>query len=258
MRDALAIVALAVGSAAHPDDFRVRFDVETTAGAQSFTLKVNAEWAPMYAQRLEHTTGRESASLKVAWTVPRVGSGAARFRELVKAKFYDDTRFFRVIPTFMVQFGLSGEAASNSHWRAKTIKDEPVKVSNKPGYITFAKTGAPNSRTTQLFFNYVDNARLDGMGFAPFGEVEGSGMDIVKQIFNWCARPPHGEPAGALHALRRPMCSFCCRCSGEKPNQGSIQSEGNTYLDKSFPKLSKIVRVVEIADSVEANPKVDL
>jgi len=203
MRDALAIVALAVGSAAHPDDFRVRFDVETTAGAQSFTLKVNAEWAPI---------------------------GAARFRELVKAKFYDDTRFFRVIPTFMVQFGLSGEAASNSHWRAKTIKDEPVKVSNKPGYITFAKTGAPNSRTTQLFFNYVDNARLDGMGFAPFGEVEGSGMDIVKQIFN----------------------------CGEKPNQGSIQSEGNTYLDKSFPKLSKIVRVVEIADSVEANPKVDL
>ena len=97
-------------------------------------------------------------------------------------------------------------------------------MSNKPGYITFAKTGAPNSRTTQLFINYVDNGRLDGMGFAPFGEVEGNGMEIVKQIFN----------------------------CGEQPNQGSIQQQGNSYLDKSFPKLSKIVRVVELSsDKVE-------
>merc|ERR1712083_677160 len=84
--------------------------------------------------------------------------------------------------------------------------------SNKPGYVTFAKTGAPNSRTTQLFINYVDNSRLDSMGFAPFGEVEGDGMSVVKQIYN----------------------------CGEKPNQGQIQSSGNAYLDKSFPDLSKI------------------
>ena len=192
----LALVS-ADSAASQSDDYRVRFDVETTAGPQSFTIKVNSDWAPI---------------------------GAARFRELVAAKFYDDTRFFRVIPTFMVQFGLSGDAGTNSHWRAKTINDEPVKVSNKPGYITFAKTGAPNSRTTQLFINYVDNGRLDGMGFAPFGEVEGNGMEIVKQIFN----------------------------CGEQPNQGSIQQQGNSYLDKSFPKLSKIVRVVELSsDKVE-------
>jgi len=195
---ALALAAVA-SSSAKPDDYRVRFDVETTAGPQSFVIKVHSDWAPI---------------------------GAARFRELVAAKFYDDTRFFRVIPTFMVQFGLSGDPSSNAHWRAKTIKDEPVKVSNKPGYITFAKTGAPNSRTTQLFINYVDNARLDGMGFAPFGEVEGAGMDIVKQIFN----------------------------CGEKPNQGSIQSSGNSYLDRDHPKLSKIVRAVELTDDA----KVDL
>lgn len=188
---ALAIAFAAQPAAGHPEDFRVKFDVETTAGAQSFTIKVNHEWAPI---------------------------GAARFKELVEAKFYDDTRFFRVLPTFMVQFGLSGDPATSSHWRAKTIQDEPVKVTNKPGYITFAKTGAPNSRTTQLFINYVDNGRLDGMGFAPFGEVEGSGMDIVKQIFN----------------------------CGEKPNQGSIQSQGNAYLDKDHPKLSKIVSVTMI------------
>merc|ERR1712039_500829 len=114
---------------------------------------------------------------------------------------------------FMVQFGLSGDPAVSAEWRSKTIKDEPVKKSNKPGYITFAKTGAPNSRTTQLFINYVDNSRLDGMGFAPFGEVEGDGMAVVKKIYN----------------------------CGEKPNQGQIQAKGNAYLDKSFPELSKII-----------------
>ena len=171
----------------------VRFDVETTKGAESFTLLVHEDWAPI---------------------------GAARFKELVEASFYDDTRFFRVLPTFMVQFGLSGIPEENSKWRAKTIQDEPVKVSNKPGYITFAKTGAPNSRTTQLFINYVDNARLDGMGFAPFGEVEGDGMAVVKRIYN----------------------------CGEKPNQASIQSQGNKYLDSSFPSLSKITKVITLVD----------
>mmetsp|Transcript_9340 Transcript_9340/g.18886 ORF Transcript_9340/g.18886 Transcript_9340/m.18886 type:complete len:200 (+) Transcript_9340:2-601(+) len=166
-------------------DFRVKFEVEVVSGTKEFTVRVHEDWAPI---------------------------GAARFKELVEAKFYDDTRFFRVLPNFMVQFGLSGDPAVSSKWRAKTISDEPVKVSNKPGYITFAKTGAPNSRTTQLFINYVDNGRLDGMGFAPFGEVEGDGMSVVKEIYN----------------------------CGEKPNQGSVQSQGNSYLDKTFPELSKI------------------
>ena len=166
-------------------DFTVQFDVVTTDGPGSFQVLVHEDWAPI---------------------------GANRFRDLVEEKFYDDTRFFRVIPSFMVQFGLSGDPAKSAEWRSLTINDEPVKESNKPGYITFAKTGAPNSRTTQLFINYVDNARLDGMGFAPFGEVVGKGMDVVRKIYN----------------------------CGEKPNQGTIQSQGNRYLDKSFPELSKI------------------
>mmetsp|Transcript_359 Transcript_359/g.382 ORF Transcript_359/g.382 Transcript_359/m.382 type:complete len:195 (+) Transcript_359:140-724(+) len=175
-------------------DFRVKFDVETTAGPESFVILVHEDWAPI---------------------------GAARFKELVEAKFYDDTRFFRVIPTFMVQFGLSGDPAESAAWRSKTIKDEKVIKSNKPGYVTFAKTGAPDSRTSQLFINYVDNARLDGMGFAPFGEVEGDGMSVVKKIYN----------------------------CGESPNQGQIQSEGNKYLDSSFPKLSKIVHARVIVEA---------
>ena len=106
------------------------------------------------------------------------------------------------------------------------LKAAATGYSQLPGVLslTFAKTGAPNSRTTQLFINYVDNARLDGMGFAPFGEVVGKGMDVVRKIYN----------------------------CGEKPNQGQIQSAGNSYLDKSFPDLSKIVsaRVVTSKEEV--------
>jgi cyclophilin family peptidyl-prolyl cis-trans isomerase len=163
------------------------------SGAKEFTVLVHEDWAPI---------------------------GAARFRELVEAKFYDNTRFFRVLPSFMVQFGLNGDPDVSSSWRAKTITDEPVKVTNKPGYMTFAKTGAPNSRTTQLFINYVDNGRLDGMGFAPFAEVEGDGMKVVKEIHN----------------------------CGEKPNQGTVQSQGNSYLDKTFPELSKIKAATILPD----------
>merc|ERR1712183_834704 len=137
--------------------------------------------------------------------------------------FYDDTRFFRVLPTFMVQFGINGDPKVSSEWRSKTIKDEKVKESNKPGYVTFAKTGAPNSRTTQLFINYVDNARLDSMGFAPFAEVEGDGMAVVKKIYD----------------------------CGEKPQQGQIQEKGNAYLDKSFPKLSKVIKASLVKEGGE-------
>jgi hypothetical protein len=97
--------------------------VETPDGPGEFVIRAHEDWAP---------------------------NGVARFRELVEDQFYDDTRFFRVIPSFMVQFGLSGTPAKNAEWRAKTIQDDPVKESNKPGYVTFAKTGAPNSRTTQV------------------------------------------------------------------------------------------------------------
>jgi len=175
-------------------DFRVQFDIVTKEGHDSFVVKVHPRWAPV---------------------------GAKRFKELVEAKFYDDVRFFRVIPSFMVQWGLSGKAQTTMEWRSQTIVDDPVSQSNKPGYITFAKTGAPNSRTTQLFINYGDNARLDSMGFAPFGEVEGTGMDVVRKIYN----------------------------CGEAPDQGRIQQSGNSYLDSEFPDLSRIIKARLLPDA---------
>jgi len=141
-------------------------------------------------------------------------AGADRFYNLVKNGFYDENRFFRVISGFMVQFGISGNPQVSTPWRNAQIKDDPVKQSNKRGFITFATSG-PNSRTTQVFVNFGDNGRLDGMGFAPFGQVT-TGMNVVDQLYS-----DYGEGAP----------------QGRGPNQGRIQAEGNAYLTKDFPNL---------------------
>ena len=143
-------------------------------------------------------------------------NGAARFYDAVKAGFYDECRFFRVVPGFMVQWGINGNPKVQSKWRDAEIKDDVVpakeRASNTRGYITFAKSGKPHSRTTQLFINYADNARLDEMGFTPFGKVI-EGMDVVDKI----------------NSKNR-----------ERPNQGAIQEEGNAYLKQEFPDLDFI------------------
>jgi peptidyl-prolyl cis-trans isomerase A (cyclophilin A) len=166
-----------------PATYKARFD--TSKGV--FVIDVRREWAPV---------------------------GADRFYNLVKNGFYDENRFFRVISGFMVQFGVNGNPQVSTPWRNAQIKDDPVKQSNKRGFITFATSG-PNSRTTQVFINFGDNSRLDGMGFASFGQVS-SGMNVVDQLY-----ADYGEGAP----------------SGRGPNQGRIQSEGNAYLTRDFPNL---------------------
>lgn len=164
-----------------PGEFRVRF--ETTKG--DFTVRVVRAWAPR---------------------------GADRFRELVSSGFFDGARFFRVVPTFVVQFGIAGDPAVTKKWDKTEIKDDPVVQSNTRGRLTFATSG-PDTRTTQLFINYADrNARLDKMGFSPFGEVV-EGMAVVDSIYS-------GD--------------------GERPDQERIEKEGNVYLLRDFPKLDFI------------------
>lgn len=119
--------------------YRVLF--QTSNGA--FVVEVHEEWAP---------------------------HGAARFRELVEAGFYDDCRFFRVIPGFMAQVGINGDPAVQAEWRDKAIPDDPVVVANTRGRVTFATSG-PDSRTCQFFINFGNNSRLDADGFSPIGEV---------------------------------------------------------------------------------------
>ena len=163
-----------------PATYKVDFD--TSAG--TFVVEVHRDWAP---------------------------KGADRFYNLVKNGFYDGTRFFRVVPNFMVQWGMNGSPAIQSVWQNANLTDDPVKQSNKKGYITFANAG-PNSRSTQVFINFKDNAFLDKQNFAPFGEVV-QGMDVVEKI-----NPQYRE----------------------EPSQQMIRTQGNAYLEKSFPKLDYI------------------
>jgi peptidyl-prolyl cis-trans isomerase A (cyclophilin A) len=169
-----------------PDSFKVRFD--TSKGA--FTVEVTRSLAP---------------------------NGADRFYNLVRSGFFKDVEFFRVIAGFMCQFGIHGDPAVASAWREARIQDDPVKASNVRGAITFATAG-PNTRTSQMFINFGNNARLDGMGFSPFGKVT-EGMDVVDKI-----NSEYGEGAPR----------------GRGPDQGRIQREGNAYLKKDFPNLDYI------------------
>lgn len=99
-----------------PDTFRVQF--VTSKG--DFVIEVTKAWAPL---------------------------GAARFHKLVSEKFFDGCRFFRVVPGFMVQFGINGDPQVAAAWQHRNIQDDPVKQSNTPGMITYAMAG-PNTRTT--------------------------------------------------------------------------------------------------------------
>merc|ERR550537_1300859 len=141
--------------------------------------------------------------------------GAARFQEIIDGGLLSEARFFRVVPGFVAQFGIPAKPEVAAEWRQKTIQDDPVKVSNKRGTLVFATSG-PNSRTTQMFINFNNNGNLDGMGFSPFGEVVGDGMKVVDKI-----NPEYGE----------------------SPNQGNIQMQGNSYLEKDFPDLAYIKSV---------------
>jgi peptidyl-prolyl cis-trans isomerase A (cyclophilin A) len=169
-----------------PETYQVKF--ETSKG--DFTVSVTRAWAPL---------------------------GADRFYNLARHHFFDNESFFRVLKGFVAQFGISAYPPVNAVWEKATIKDDPVTQSNKKYSLTFATAG-PNTRTTQLFINLADNPRLDGMGFAPFGQVT-DGMNVVDSLY---AEYGEGAPGG----------------SG--PNQDEIQKQGKPYLDKNFPKLDYV------------------
>ena len=150
--------------------------------------------------------------------------GADRFYNLVRAGFFDDSRFFRVRAGFIAQFGIAGDPRIAQLWRSESIPDDPVRESNVRGSVAYAMTG-PNARTTQLFINLVDNTKLDPQGFAPIGRVT-RGMEIVDQLYSG-----YGENAGG--GMR-----------GGK--QDKIFAQGNAGLDRDFPRLDKIIRVIVV------------
>ena len=169
-----------------PVAFKVKF--ETSKG--DFVVEVVTDWAPL---------------------------GARRFYNLVNQKFYDDVRFFRVVRNFVVQFGINGDPKVSRFWSNMRILDDPVKQSNRKGYLSFAMAG-PTSRTTQVFINLRDNPNLDGMGFAPFGRVV-EGMEVVENLYDsYGDAPPRGTG----------------------PDQSRIETQGNDYLASQFPRLDYI------------------
>lgn len=165
--------------------------VETSAGP--FLIEVHRDWAP---------------------------HGAERFLQLVRAKYYDDSRFYRAVAGKWVQFGIAGDPKIAQNWRAKTIPDDPVKESNKTGYVAFAFT-QPGTRSTQIYINLVDNTQQDAQGFAPFARVT-EGMDVVRKLYTG-----YGETSGG--GMRA-------------GHQDKLFEEGNAYLDRDFPKLDRLIR----------------
>jgi peptidyl-prolyl cis-trans isomerase A (cyclophilin A) len=173
-----------------PATFKAKF--ATTKG--DFVVEVTRAWAPL---------------------------GADRFYNLVKYHFFDGASFFRVLPGFVAQFGLSAKPEISRVWANAKFRDDPVTQSNLAGYLTFATAG-PNTRTTQLFINLANNQSLDRMGFSPFGKVT-EGMDVVQKFYSG-----YGEGAP----------------SGNGPDQGQITNEGKAYLDKNFPRLDSVKTAV--------------
>jgi peptidyl-prolyl cis-trans isomerase A (cyclophilin A) len=181
-----------------PDTYQVKF--ETTRG--DFTVTVTRAWAPL---------------------------GADRFYNLVKHHFYDGARFFRVLPNFVVQFGISAYPPVNAAWDKATIKDDPVTQKNKRGTLTFAKTSLPDSRTVEIFINLKDNPSLDSQGFASFGVIDGKGINVVEMMYD-----QYGDSAGM--------------------DQQAMEKGGEQYMASKWPKLDTIKTASIVGGAASSTP----
>lgn len=206
----------------------------TAPASSSARLANPALWTKQapeeYKTKLATTKGDIVIDVHRDWA-PR---GADRFYNLVRSGYLNNAAFYRVAPGFIVQFGAAADPKVGAVWEKSTIKDDPVKHSNKPYTITFAATGQPHSRTTELFINLRDNAGLDPQGFAAFGEVV-EGKEVVDQIYSG-----YGEMAEQ---------------GGKGPSQQLLKMQGKAYLDKNFPKLDSIKTATIISGEPAAAPK---
>ena len=176
-----------------PGVFRVR--IET--GKRDLVIEAHRDWAPV---------------------------GCDRFYNLVRAGFFDDSRFFRIRRGAFAQFGIPGDPSVAAMWRAEAIPDDPVRASNIRGSVAYAMTG-PDARTTQLFINLTDNSRLDGEGFAPIGTIV-EGMEVADRLYAGYAEDPGGGMRGG--------------------KQGKMFAQGNAYLDREFPLLDRLTRATVV------------
>lgn len=180
--------------------------VEAPKPAEETAKKKTGGVPDLYKVRFATSKGNFTVEVHRAWA-PR---GAEQFYRLIQDKFYNEARFFRIVPNFVVQFGLAADPAKTKKW-STPIKDDPVTQTNKLGSMVFATAG-PNTRTTQVFINLRSNQFLDSQGFAPFGEIT-EGMEVIQNLY---------------------------KGYGERPDQGEITTRGNAYLKAEFPNLDYI------------------
>ena len=171
-----------------PEVYRVKF--ETSKG--DFVVEVTRGWAPR---------------------------GADRFHELLRMRYYDESRFFRVLPGFIAQFGIHKDFDVHAKWRELVIADDPPKEKNLRGTLAFAQSG-PNTRATEVFINLKDNPELDEDRFTPFGKVV-QGMEVADMLYSG-----YGELGP----------------KGKGPDAGRVENETNEYVVPRFPKLDYIKR----------------
>lgn len=129
-----------------------------------FKSKWTEEKAPEYFKaRFETTKGNFDIEARREWSP----DGVDRLYQLIKHGFYTDIALFRVVPDFVVQFGIHNDSSVTKAWRDHPIPDEPVIKKNEAGTISFAR-GGPKTRTTQIFINLKSNSprldELDGGG----------------------------------------------------------------------------------------------
>ena len=171
-----------------PQDFRVKF--QTSQG--DFVVEAHRAWAP---------------------------HGVDRFHELVSMKYFDQGRFFRVVPGFIAQFGVHRNFEVHGKWRTMFIADDPPQQKNLRGMLAYAKSD-PGTRATEIFINLADNKALDDQGFVPFAQVV-QGMDVVDKFY-----AGYGE----------------MRPEGKYIDPTRVEGEANEYLIQRFPRLDFIVQ----------------
>jgi homoserine O-acetyltransferase len=207
--------------------FSILVYLAQTAVPSSFLLNPNApemnRRAPeLFMIRMETSKGLVLIEVHREWAP----YGVDHFYNLVRAGYYDQSRFYRVVKDRWIQFGINGDPKISNVWKTRTIPDDIRRwVSNTKGTIAYAYA-VPNGRTTQVFVNMRDNSPThDVEPFIPFGVVV-QGMEVMESLYS-----EYGENSGGGIRAGR---------------QGPIFEQGNAYLSREFPKLDSIIRMVAV------------
>jgi cyclophilin family peptidyl-prolyl cis-trans isomerase len=216
-RSCILLFALAVGACHQP---RPAGPAPAASGAELLRRPGD----PFWRTRAPDTTRARFVTSQGIFVIecyrPWAPLGVDRLYNLVRAGFFDDSRFFRVLPRYVVQFGIPGDPAVTAAWVDRALPDDPPREPGVRGTVGYAMRG-PNDRRTQLYINLADNRRNDPEGFAIIGRVV-EGMDVVDRL-----NGEYGEGAGG--GMRRGL-------------QQRVLTEGNAYLDEAFPRLDRLVR----------------